>query len=171
MGDDNKTTYRRAGMHSLSFSLDKAIKPAFKKRGFAEQKIITAWTDIVGQTLSQYSAPKKLSFPPQSHSNGTLYVEVYDSGLAMELQHMEPMVIEKISTYFGYQAIGRIRIIQKIVHRFFDEPEEVETKPLTPEQQETLVDMLDGIEDEKLRRTILSLGKTRFERNNSDTDN
>ena len=42
---------------------------------------------------------------------GTLHVRVGSGALALELQHLEPVVIERINTYFGYRAVERLKLV------------------------------------------------------------
>lgn len=157
------TTKTFRGPGPLSRSLDKATKPFFIQRGFAEGRIITDWNIIVGSALGQCSQPKKLSFPKEKRSGGILYVEVYDSGMATQMVYLEPMIIEKIATYFGYKAVGKIKLIQKPSGRVMTQPKAaLPAKKLSPPDEQKLKNLLHGIKDEALKASLASLGQQVF---------
>lgn len=122
-GYDNRTLYRRnileprhrmdqpqrRGIRALASMLPKVTAPIFKKRGFAEAGILTDWPAIVGEHLARHTMPEKIAFARGARSAGTLHV-VTESAFAPELQHLEPQVLERINGYFGYFAVGKLRI-------------------------------------------------------------
>ena len=61
--------------------------------------------DIVGRPLCDHCCPERLG------RDGTLHVRV-SGGWALELTHLEPLVIERIAGYFGYPAITRLALMQ-----------------------------------------------------------
>ncbi len=149
------------GSRALSKSLNFVTKPAFRRRGFAENRIITDWGSIVGDMLGDISAPRRLIFAKKERNNGVLHVEVYDSGMAMELIYLEPVVIEKIAAYFGYKAVGRLKIIQKPLSQKQLRKKEVdylENPKVSEEVQSRLNILLEEIEDDELRKTLHNLG-------------
>lgn len=108
------TEKRRGGLFpsSLGRLTDMLVKPALKKRGFAEHRLLTDWPMIVGEECARFATPKKLSFPRSTENGraeegGTLHVDVL-SAYALELQYQQPAILEKITQYFGYRAITRI---------------------------------------------------------------
>ena len=98
---------------ALPYYINKAIKTALNKKSFAEQRIITDWPLIVGSKYASYSYPAKIIFPSQYKNNGYLHVIATNGGVAMQIQYSQPVIIEKISSYFGYQLISRIIIHQQ----------------------------------------------------------
>tara|TARA_B100001540_G_C15814171_1_gene646177 strand:+ start:3805 stop:4344 length:540 start_codon:yes stop_codon:yes gene_type:complete len=84
---------------------------AFRRFGFAQREVISRWPEIVGTVLADHCLPEKLSFPPGQKTGGTLHVRV-GSGFALELQHLEPLVIEKINVFYGYPAVQKLRLRQ-----------------------------------------------------------
>jgi len=89
----------------------KIAKVAFKKYGFAEPHILNYWTDIVGKKLAKFAEPVKLSGVRGNDEAAVLTIRVYGPA-ALELQHREPQIIQRINTYYGYRAVGRLRMIQ-----------------------------------------------------------
>lgn len=160
MQPPDKNVRQYSGVRMLSGSLNVVTKPIFKQRGFVENKIITDWDFIVGKELGSCSTPKKISFNRDKKANGILHVEVYDSGLAMEMTYMEPVLIEKISVYFGYKAVEKLKITQRPGGKL--NIKEVKTPPvrnLSEGKKHLLNNYLSEIEDEELRTALSNLGR------------
>ncbi|MDX1580648.1 MAG: DUF721 domain-containing protein, partial [Alphaproteobacteria bacterium] len=99
-GDDPHIR-RHSGPRPLASLTRRMTEPAFRRQGFAQQDIVTRWAQIVGPALGETSLPEKLNFPPGKRRGGTLIVRV-EGGMALELQHLAPQVIERVNSYFGY---------------------------------------------------------------------
>lgn len=150
------TNYRR-GVKSLSHALDIITKPVFLKRGFAENRIITDWNKIVGDGVGACSVPRKLTFARDKKIDGTLYVEVSNSGFATEMVYLEPMIIEKIACYFGYKAVSRLKIMQNLKAAPVQQ-QAAPKKNISAQSMANLELSLAGIEDEELKKSLRSLG-------------
>ncbi len=151
------TETRRGGPRALAAMLPKIAKPAFGKRGFVEAGVLTDWAVIVGPVLAAETRPMRLSFPRGARTAGTLQIRV-TSAFATELQHLAPLVIERINRYFGYGAIARLTLSQGPVirpprnkRRRLPDPE-----PATLRRLETRV---AAIEDAELREALAGLGR------------
>jgi hypothetical protein len=105
------TAKRAHGPRALAALLPKVAAPALRRRGFTAVEIVTNWTEIVGPVLAQETAPERLSFPQGARSGGTLHVRASGS-IALELQHLAPVIVERINICFGYAAVARIALIQ-----------------------------------------------------------
>ena len=81
-------------------------------RGFVAVDILAGWHEIVGEELAEFCLPQKIDFPRGQKSNGTLYLNVASGAFALEIQHREKFILEKINTRFGYQAVAKIKIVQ-----------------------------------------------------------
>ncbi len=101
---------RGRGPRGLGQALEKATREIFGERGFAEAGILRDWPRIVGAHMAEHSCPEKVSYGG-TLGEATLHVRV-DGGFATELQHLEPVVLDRINTYFGYRAIGRLSMVQ-----------------------------------------------------------
>lgn len=168
MSDGGKPAYKKGkypakrarATQKLSSIVHQWVTPAFRRRGFVEHRIITHWPEIIGQNMVQYCIPKRVRFYSPEKVDGTLTIEVFNSGLAMELQHMEPVIVEKISTYFGYNVISHIKIIQNIKRLPHQQEASLfPTKPrMSKAKQKALDEQLKHIDDPKLKERLRSLG-------------
>lgn len=91
--------------------LAQVTAPVMRKHGYLKARLFTQWAEIVGAETARKCHPKQLTFPQKQNINGTLTLRV-SSGFALELQHLEPVLLEKMAVYFGFRAIDRIRLEQ-----------------------------------------------------------
>ena len=142
----------------LGVALAKVTKTAYRRRGFAMGDVLTNWGAIVGDTLATQSCPESLTFPPEKTNGGTLRIRV-SGPLALELQHLSPLVIERINGYYGFRAVERLSFIQGVIPR----PEKKRrpmARPLTAEEEQTLNALVPDLEDGDLRQSLLALGRS-----------
>ncbi len=98
------------GPNELSNSLLNIIKGFGKKYGFVNVDIIKNWNEIAGENFAELLVPVKIAFPFGSRSNGTLYVRVKKMSVLAVVQYQFPTIIDRINTYFGYNAVKQIRV-------------------------------------------------------------
>jgi hypothetical protein len=74
------------------------------------------------------------------------------------VQHLEPLVIERVNGYLGYRAVARLRLQQGPLggHR---PPARPEPPPLTPADEARLREQTAAVEDEPLRGALEKLGR------------
>jgi hypothetical protein len=128
------------------------------RQGFAGGAIVAEWTAIVGEHLAQQSLPEKVIHSRDRTAGGILRLSVASGGVATELQHLEPLLLDRINTYFGYLAIARLQFVHRPLPRK-TAPPPPRARPLTPEEEQRLADSLDGIEDPQLRQSLEGLGR------------
>jgi hypothetical protein len=112
----NKPTRSRA--KPLADLVGETLRAAFARQGFAAVDVITHWEEIVGAELAGRTEPMRLVWPQRDDpfSTGVLTVRV-EGPYAIELQHLTPVVIERVNRYFGWRCVGRIAIRQGPVTR------------------------------------------------------
>ena len=150
------TETRRGGPRALAAMLPKIAKPAFGRRGFVEASVLTDWPVIVGPVLAAETRPMKLTFPRGARVDGTLLIRV-TSVFATEIQHLAPLVIERLNRYFGFGAIARLTLSQGPVIR----PARNKRRPLPDPEPATLARLearVAAIEDAELRAALAGLG-------------
>ena len=152
---------RPKSLRAVAAEADRVTEPIRKKRGLAEAALISQWSDIIGTALAAECVPLRIARGADG-TGGTLHIRV-SGALALELQHLQPQVIERINGYFGYQAIARIALQQgPIAAR-----QKPARKPApSPSREDTaaLTAQLEGIGDEALRDALESLGRGVFGR-------
>jgi hypothetical protein len=115
-GDDATSGPRRQqpafgrGFRTLGDTVAAITAPIMKKRGFTAPAIAAEWPRVVGERLAVCCLPEKIVFPPRQRSHGVLHVRIATSALAPELQHVAPVIVERINSYFGFPAVARLHI-------------------------------------------------------------
>lgn len=139
-------------------ALAEVTKAVFRKHGFTRREILTQWPSIVGDLMARYSCPERLQFGRDRREGATLVVRA-GSGFATELQHLQPIVLDRINTFFGYQAVSRITIIQGPLPT----PTAVERRQLralTPEEEARIAEQVSGTGHAPLAEALRTLGRT-----------
>ena len=81
--------------------------PSFRRFGFVQGSIVSRWAEIVGERYARVSSPESIRFPAGKKAGGALTLMV-DGAHAPLIQHLTPMIVERVNRFFGYAAINRI---------------------------------------------------------------
>lgn len=149
---------RRFRVQRLANLLPKEARRVFRQFGFAESAIITRWHEVVGAELSRHSMPLSLKFQRGKRVGGTLHIRV-DGPIATELQHLEPVLVEKINTFYGYSAVGKIAIEQGPISPHATRAPRAKTH-IDPEAEVEVQNLVDDTHDEALKEALEALGRT-----------
>ena len=155
--------------HTLDdlIQVNKTILPLAKQllglNGMMEIELLANWSDIVGETLAQYSLPQKIRFNKNERSNGLIELVVLSGAFALEIKQREKQILEKINTYFGYSAVSKLKIIQNSSPENFllnKKPIDNVKNFLVSETEQTYItELVKDIHSDKLRETLNNLGK------------
>jgi hypothetical protein len=152
------TTMRRGGgLRRLPDLLSRVLEPAARRRGLAEARLLTDWPMIIGPQLGARCQPVRLA-RDRSAAGGVLSVHV-SSASALELQHSEPQLIERINGFFGYPAVARLRLIQAPPARPVKRPGRPPLRPLDAGEIEELWASVGSLTDPELRQALVRLGQ------------
>ncbi|MEQ8247468.1 MAG: DciA family protein [Alphaproteobacteria bacterium] len=139
-------------------ALADVTKSTFRKRGFARREILTQWPSIVGDLMARYSCPERLQFGRDRSEGATLVVRA-SSGFATELQHLHPVVLDRINTFFGYQAVARLSIVQgPLPTPTLSERRQL--RALTAEEEDRIAEQVGGTRNGDLADALRNLGRT-----------
>jgi hypothetical protein len=141
----------------LADLVGKTIGEAFARQGFAAVEIVTHWPEIVGEDLAKRSEPMKLTWPRRDDpdSVGVLQVRV-EGAYALEIQHLQPVIIERVNRYFGWRCVGRLAIRQGPVAPRRKRPP-VRKEPAAAEIEQSRR-AIGPFEDEALASSVARLG-------------
>src|SRR5262249_62040795 len=111
---------RRPPARPLSDLLRKPLNEAFAKQGFASTELVTRWAEIVGADIAAHSEPEKIQWPRPFGDDlpepGTLLLRV-EGPTALEIQHQAGAILERVNRFFGWHAVGDLRLRQAAPHR------------------------------------------------------
>jgi len=124
----------------------------FKRFGFVQGAVVSRWAEIVGDRYSKVSTPESIRFPAGKKSDGTLTLTV-EGAHAPLVQHLAPLIIERVNRFFGYEAIGKIAFRQGRPAKPAPKVERPQSAPVPKE----LGEGLRQIADPELRACLESL--------------
>ena len=150
-------------LESLGSIFVPLIKNAISSEDLVGIDILLSWREIVGDEIYSYCEPIKTKFD-YKNSERTLYLEVPIGGFALEIQHKEKYIIDKINAYFGYNAVHKINITQNADRKvrevkYIKEETPKKDKKISEEDEKYLLNLITGIKDDKLRENLVKIGK------------
>ena len=149
---------RGGGLRRLPDLLRRVLEPAARRRGLAEAKLLTEWPTVVGPMLATRCHPIRLSARPDG-PGGVLVLHVAGAA-ALELQHSEPQILERINGYFGYGAVGRLRLVQAPLPRSKARASPPASCGLSDAEEIEIAQAVREIRDPDLRAALSELGRT-----------
>jgi len=151
MTKDDRTTY---GLVAVGLPASKVTRPLFGRRGFVHGALITDWPAIVGTAMSAHTMPLGIRFPKGERVGGVLEVKVAASAFSTELQHLAPLVIERVNGYFGWKAVERLKLRHGPLPRLDkDKPNKIQPADSTP-----VPEVVKRVDDPELRAVLERLG-------------
>jgi hypothetical protein len=139
----------RPAAKPLSELLGKTLDPLLRKRGLARAELLSWWPEIVGATYATATMPDRIRWPRDGGA-GTLVIAC-DPALALQLSYESDRIRERLNGFFGYAAIGAIRIVQKVVGREASEGSEAIRPAALPPSIEEKLDRVEGPLGDSLR--------------------
>jgi hypothetical protein len=140
-----------------------AMDPVLARQGFGQSNIILYWEDIVGERIASASQPLKLQWPPRGKNPNpgrviepaSLVIKV-ESGFALELQHLAPVIIERVNAHLGWKCVGRLLLKQgPVLHR---EALKRRILPISPDAMAEAEKTVTNIGNPDLRNALARLG-------------
>lgn len=111
---------------------------------------------IAGPLLAEVSIPEKL-IRDRTGENAVLVIRV-SPAVALQFQHDEPQILERINSFFGFNAVSRLRLRQAPLP-----PRPVRPSPPPPlaeAEKAAVADRVSPIIDAELRERLARLGET-----------
>lgn len=142
-------------------------RKTMERFGFAYGDILNQWPAIAGPELAACCVPERISWPRGidseqkarrgRHGGGTLVIRV-NGPMAVELQHLTPRIMERINGYYGYHAIGSVKIIQGPLPRW-RQPARRKPAILDARSAAILAQTTAALEPGPLRDALARLGR------------
>ena len=155
---DTAAVRRGAGLRRMPDVLGKVLDPAARRRGLAAATLLTEWATVVGTQLAAQCQPVQL-VGGRSGQGGVLHVHV-NGPAALEIQHSEPQLIERINDHLGYAAVARLRLVQAPLAPPAPKPARLRLQPPDPREQAEVDAAVSSIDDQALHTALWSLGMT-----------
>jgi hypothetical protein len=143
----------------LAEFLDACLGPVVAKQGFSGTDIVVSWPEIVGERLAARSQPIKVEWPrrvtPDAPAEPSTLVIRVESAFALELQHLAPVIIERVNGFYGWRCVGRLVLKQGPVVR----PAAPEPRPEpTAADRAQALEAAASVGDDGLRGALERLG-------------
>ncbi|HET9810232.1 MAG TPA: DciA family protein [Sphingomicrobium sp.] len=84
---------------------------AFRRFGFIQASVVSRWPEIVGERYARVSSPESIRFPAGRKSGGVLNIVVQGAHAPL-MQHLAPVIVERVNRFFGYSAIAKLAFRQ-----------------------------------------------------------
>jgi hypothetical protein len=160
----------RPKLRPLADLVEHCLAPVLARQGFAASDVIVAWPEIVGERLAGICEPVKMQWPrrpagvdtDRPADPATLVVRV-EGAFAIELQHMAPIILERVNARYGWRCVGRLSLRQGPVGR--DRPPEPRLRTLAPADLASASERVGSVEDDGLRDALVRLGAGIIARN------
>lgn len=154
---------RRPQLRPLADLVEQCLQPVLARQGFAASDIIVSWPEIVGDRLAGFCEPVKMQWPrrpagfaeDRSPEPATLIVRV-EGVFAIELQHMAPVVVERVNARYGWRCVGRLSLRQGPVGR--DRAPKPRLREPAPADLAAASERIGTVEDDGLRDALVRLG-------------
>lgn len=148
----NDDSPRRGGARACGELVGDVGGMAFKKFGFVQASVVSRWKEVVGERYGEVSLPESIRFPAGRKSGGTLTLLV-EGAHAPLIQHLGPMIIERVNRFFGYEAVNKVVFRQGRIPAAAEKSRRPQAGPLPKE----LGEGLRSVADPELRACLESL--------------
>ena len=150
-------------MQSVAELVNDVLEPVIARRAGMTLDLLKAWSELAGPEFSRSTRPEKINWPRRAHEDdpfkpATLVIAC-DGSAALFFQHEQAAILERINIFFGFEAIGRIKIEQKPVKIETQSSIGKEETSLSSEDELRLEGMLDQIDDPELKDVLAKLGR------------
>ena len=150
------------GFENASNLLSERIRKAGEKRGFAVSRLLTRWSEVVGEDLAARARPAQISYGKDGvGATLTLLVRSADAPVVqMEI----PRIKDRVNACYGYAAVSRIRLTQTAPTGFAEgrtpfAPAPAAPPPPAPETCARAAALSEGVHDDGLRAALEALGR------------
>jgi hypothetical protein len=141
-----------AGLRALGVAVSQVAAPILKRRAGALARLKSDWPAIVGPAWAQVSWPAALG------RDGALRLRVVPAA-ALDLQHRAPLIIERITLYFGRPVAARLLFVQGPLPLAPPPAAAAPLRPLAAAAAQALDRRLAQIPDPDLRAALARLGR------------
>lgn len=147
----------KEGLHAFAGLMTDITRPVLKKRGFSNASLLQHWTEIVGEEMSSGVCPEKIVY---GKKGAVLYLKVMSGAFAVMVEHRKKSLLERIAFFNGHAGVVDIRVSQGNVFYKKTLKKEPKEDALSSEQEKALEEKISGVEDEELKKTLFSFGRS-----------
>lgn len=138
------------------------LDPILARKAGITSGLVSAWPEIAGPRLAASTRPDRLLWPARRSDTdpfepATLVVAC-EGASALRLQHEAGELLQRIDTFFGYHAVGRVKIVQRALPPAAPS-RRPRLRPLDAAERGMIERTTAGIEDPRLKAALARLGE------------
>ncbi|WP_172328606.1 DUF721 domain-containing protein [Mangrovicoccus sp. HB161399] len=152
-------TRRGYGFASAGSLVQTRIAKAGESRGFAMTRLLTHWTEVVGEDLARMCEPVKVGYARKGGFGATLTILVRGAAGPI-IQAQSEVIRARVNACYGYNAIARIALTQTSGHGGFAEAQAGfrAAPPAPPMPTPEIEAQTESVSDPGLREALAGLG-------------
>lgn len=147
-------------MRPISEASGRVAGQNFQRKYVALGRIVSHWSDIVGESFASKAQPVKIhyrKFEKSKKPQASLDIAVSSADATM-MHYQKDLILERINQIFGERWIQSIRFVNipanEIKTPAFKKPK----KPLSVDEKQSLQSLLENITDHDIKARLESLG-------------
>ena len=141
------------GLRSFKDVLPSKIKRLINKKGQIYSEILDNWRHFVGNDLFEISFPK--SFKNENKIGSSCLTVMVKRGNEVNFEYSKSQVIEKINSFFGYDAIQNIKLVSFEVKN----EQYKEKQSLNDVTKNKYKKQISNIKNDKIKNSLVELSK------------
>ena len=146
---------------ALAELIGRTLGTTVARQGFSGADIILSWPEIAGERLATASQPIRLDWPrrrdPAGAAEPAALVIRVESAFALELQHLAPLILERVNAFYGWRCVSRLVLKQGPVRSAAKR--HLEARALTPEERARVDGSVAGVDEAALKGALERLGR------------
>lgn len=148
---------KRRGFRQAAGALEPLLKKAAAGRGFAERRLLTDWAEIAGAEAARLCRPRRIRWGRRGQGAGaSLEVEAWGAA-AMELAHLEPLLVERVNAALGWRAVNKLKILRGTA--LAEPPARYQPPPAPqPRLEPGAARLISAVKDDEYREKLARLG-------------
>lgn len=144
------------------------VDPILAKKAGLSSALVSAWPEIAGTRLAETTRPEKLIWAARRSDldpfEPATLVVACEGASALRLQHETSELLQRIDLFFGYHAVGRLKIVQRAAPATAPS-RKPKLAPLGPGEKRVIGKATERIESERLKVALERFGETVLGRN------
>ena len=138
------------------------IREASETRGFAVSRLLTHWSEVVGETVAAVTRPVEVSYG-KGGMGATLTILTTGPHAPM-IEMQKEQIRERVNSCYGYRAIARLRITQTAPTGFAEGQAVFAPAPrsavpaIDPEIEASSANLSKDVTNDELRLALQALG-------------
>lgn len=151
---------RKRGFERAASLVSSRVRTAGESRGFAVSRLLTHWSEIVGQDVAARARPVEVTY---GRGFGATLTLLTTGAQAPVLEMQKESIREKVNACYGYAAISKVRVTQTALSGFSEgrvafEHASDQKVAEDPELPDAVRKIASNVGDEALRGALEKLG-------------